>query len=367
VTTPDTYSKPYGENLEALLADAYAVEIPPHLRARLDERVSAALRQLDAWNRPGPQPATRHPHRLAVITGLLIVALTTVAAGVGVYYVTCPPEVFYPSDGGFTWERGEPLGLSQVVDGYSITLERAYADANKAMVAVSVEDVEDRGWAGISLDGITLTDSRGVGWEATTGVAAPGSASTQANISWYVAVTAPAPPGRRAFHVAVQRVNVLDRGAGGGQSWHTIPVDASFDFDLTVVPGWEATPQVSAEHDGVTVHLDRVVAAPSTVRLELRFDGLAKDRDWSPVLSVRHDGRSVDAEMASAQIGSTSWTVYTSGGFDSAEGDWTVRVSEIVGEPISDYPQAPDPEAPPQPEATQVRLQGPWTLNFSTP
>lgn len=367
MTTPDTYSEPYGESLEALLTDAYAVDIPPPLKARLDDRISSALRQFDAWNHPEPNPAARHPRRLAVAAGLLIVALTTAAAGVGAYYAFSQPEVFYPSDGGFTWLRGETLGLSQVVDGYKITLERAYADANKAMVAVSVEDAQDRGWSQIDLAGITLTDSRGVVWEATTGLTAPGSTSASATITWYAPLTAPAPTGRRAFHVAVQMVNARGGGAGSDPSWHLIPVNASFDFDLTVVSGWEATPQVSAGREGVTVVLDEIVVSPSTVRLELHFDGLAEDRDWTPVLSVRHGDRSVEVQWVSSPIGSKSWTVDTSGGFDSTEGDWTVTVSEIVGEPIPHYPDGSDPEVPFQPDAPQVRLQGPWTLRFSMP
>jgi hypothetical protein len=358
VTTLDAYSKPNGEDLEALLAEAYAVDIPPHLAARLDQCVSSALRQRDRWNRVGHQPAFRRPRRLVLIPALLIVAITTVAAGVGLFYVTYPPEVFYPSDGGFTWDRGEPLGLTETVDDYRITLERAYADANKAMVAVSVADAGSRGWTGISVGNVTMTDSGGVDWQMTTGLSAPGSASTDANILWYFAENAPAPPGRRAFHVDVQSVSVRSQEADAdGQWWHTITVDASFDFDLTVADGWEASPRVTTEHDGVTVALDRVVVAPSTVRLELRIAGVpGNPSDWTPILSVQHGGQNLAGESAGAQIGSASCTVYTSGGVDDASGDWTVTVSEIVDLSISADPQA-----------TQVRLQGPWILHFSMP
>jgi hypothetical protein len=358
VTTPDLHSTPNGETLEARLADAYAVAIPSHLGARLEQRIAAAIGQWAPSKPARRRVAFGRPSRLVLISALLLVAVATVAAGARLFYVTYPPEVFYPSDGGLTWDRGEVLGLTQVVDGYSLTLERAYADANQAMVAVSVTDVQDRGWSqvGVGVGGATLTDSQGVNWEMATGASAPGSTSAAANSIWYRAEPGPASPGRRAFHVTVAHVSVstLD---GRPDPWHEIAVDASFSFDLTVGGGSEATPGVTAEHDGVTVSLDRVIAAPSTVKLELGVTGSSGvDSRWAPIFSVRHGAQTLNGDMASWQEGSATLTAYTSTGVDDASGDWTVTVSELVSMPTGDDPDAP-----------QVRLQGPWTLQFSMP
>ncbi len=355
MTTPDVHSAPNGEILEASLADAYEIDIPPHLAARLEQRISAAIGQLAHPEPTHPRKSLRRPSRLVLISALLI-AISTVAAGVSLSYVTYPPEVFYPSEGGLTWDRGESLGLTQVVDGYKITLERAYADANQAMVAVSVADVQDRGWSQVDVGGVTLTDSQGVVWQATTGVGAPGSTSAAASMIWYSPTTAPAPPGRRAFQVTVASVSVstLD---GRLDPWQNISAGASFSFDLTVAGGSEATPGVIAEHDGVTVTLDRVVAAPSTVMLELGVTGSSGvDSSWAPIFSVQHGAQTLNGDVTSWQEGSATLTAYTSSGVDDASGDWAVTVTEIVGQP--------DPDSP---DATQVRLQGPWTLQFSMP
>jgi hypothetical protein len=190
VKTPD---------LEASLHDAYAASIPPHLGARLDQRVATAIAEIaeSGGLKRADALARRRPHRLVLTAALLTVAIATMAAGVSLFFVTVPPEVFYPSDGGIGWTRGQPLGMTQVVDGFSITLERAYADGAQAMVAVSTRDTANRGWQ-VEARGITLSDTSGIDWQMATGLGAPGSATEAAELVWYRAASL-APPGTRTL------------------------------------------------------------------------------------------------------------------------------------------------------------------------
>jgi hypothetical protein len=353
VKTPD---------LEASLRDAYAASIPPHLGAQLDRRVAAAVGVAATVAECGGSKravalARPRPHRLVLIAALLTVAIATIAAGVSLLFVTVPPEVFYPSDGGIEWTRGQPLGMTQVVDGFSVTLERAYADGAQAMVAVSTRDTANRGWQ-VEARGITLSDTSGIDWQMATGLGAPGSATDAAELVWYRAASL-APPGTRTFHVVVGAVAVGGAPDEHGDPWRTIDVNAEFTFQLTVAGGVDVTANVSDQHHGVTATLDRAMISPSIVRLDLRLAGLAGEpSDWSPILTVQHAGQTIEMESAAAQIGSTSLTVYTKAGVDDPSGDWIVTISEVVDLSTSESPS---------PEATQVRLRGPWVLHFSAP
>jgi hypothetical protein len=65
--------------------------------------------------------------------------------------------------------------------------------------------------------------------------------------------------------------------------------------------------------------------------------------EWASAAGARSGGESDDETKA---------------GVDDPSGDWIVTISEIV--------DLSTPESP-SPEATQVRLQGPWVLHFSAP
>ena len=77
--------------------------------------------------------------------GLLVAAVVLGGAGRGIVGLY---EQAVGSDGGWrtAWDRADILGVSQTHDGYRVTVERAYADINQLMLAVSVSDVAKRGW-----------------------------------------------------------------------------------------------------------------------------------------------------------------------------------------------------------------------------
>ena len=361
------------EALESHLADAYAVDIPPHLAARLEQRVSAAIQLLRPSSSADPRPANHRRRRLALIPVLLAVVMVTAAAAGGVLH-------FYDEAGGLAWQRAEHLGLIKTVDGYRLTLERVYADANRMLVGVTVVDEQNRGWSQVAVEQVTVTDSAGGGWQTGMGASSPEDASVAANLFWLEAAPGPAAPGRRAFSVSIPAVSVRDQttppateggpgfedgtspapvgGDGTWWPWHEVKVDASFSFDLTVGGGSQATPHAVAESHGVTISLDRIVTSPSDIKLDLRMAGLPPSGDgWAPIVSVRHAGQDLGvAGVTGSRDGGFATTAWTSHGVDNASGDWIVTVTEVVGDQIVDGVVH-----------KQIRLQGPWVLTFTMP
>jgi hypothetical protein len=348
------------EDLESLLAEAYAADIPADLAAALERRAAAVTlwhpQSAARWRTARPrswrlvQPRLRslvRTRRRLVIIPILVAAIlgTTAVAGSGFLSFS------YPSEGGFTWQQGEQLGLTKTVDGFQLTLERAYADANRMMVAVTVSDQQNRGWSQVEVfPGVSVTDSSGAKWELDTGVGGPQGAATAANILWFNATSGPAAAGRRPFVVTITSVSVRDPATAPPfydprwRPWHEVPVNASFSFDLTVAGGFEATPHPSSEsNDGVTFTLEGIVTSPSMVTINLRMAGLPSDTDCGPIdVSVSRGGQ----DLPVSDVGKTGSeiTVHTSVGVDAPTGDWTVTVIKLVG-----------------------LGTGPWTLHFSIP
>jgi hypothetical protein len=402
------------DDLESLLAAAYAVEMPTDLGALVDRRIRRAVRH---WR---PQPSARwrlarpRGRRLAAIPILVAVltaaVLVTTSASGG-------PAAVYNSYGGYAWQHAEILGLTKTVDGYRITLERAYADANQMMLAVTVVDTQNRGWRQVDIGGLSVADSAGGDWTMVTGISDPVAITSAATISWFeYALTGPAALGRRPFSVTVSSVSVRDQEDGppandlSWDPWHFVAVNATFSFDLTVGGGSQATvgggseatlgggpqatamvggcspatvgggpqatvgggpqatvtvgggspamPHVWSESNGVTLTLESIVTSPSQVRLELRIAGApAGGTYWTPIVEcVSHNGHNLDVAMQTSRIGSQLSTVYTSVGVEDPTGDWTVWVSQLMDDGTEAANQGQD-----------VRYDGNWTLHFYMP
>lgn len=360
------------DDLESLLARAYAAEIPADLAVTIEQRTAAVAK----WHpRPAPRwrlvrpswlripsvwlrvpPIWRRLAMIPVVAAVLLSAgmlMTPTSASVG-------PAGFYESEGGYTWQHAQVLGLSQTVDGYQITLERAYADANQMMLGITVVDPQAR-WSVIHLGGVSgmsVADSSGGEWFNFTGVGGPVNVTTSCNILWFEYTAGLAPPGRREFSVKVSAISVAPATPSPPADLLQVAMDVTFSFDLTVGGGSQATPNASSESNGVTITVERIISAPSAVRLELRVsDAPPNGSDWSPNVFVSHAGRELAGGHAGIAEGSTLTTFYTGVGVDDPTGDWVVTASELIG-------SAPTEGIP---WSHEVRFQGDWTISFSLP
>jgi hypothetical protein len=355
VSTADARTRTFtpSDRLEADLLALFAVQPSAELVDRLDERLE---RELRAWD---PAAARRARLRVSRRAGLIgLIAATFVIGGAtgslqSLYaFLTGPFDV--------PWHRGVELNLSQVVDGYRVTIDRAYADSTRLALAISVVDERERpGTTQLMAMSTVVTDESGE-YSGMGAVSGPDGPFAAANVIWKVPAALPLPSGPRKFHVVMPHIEVRDDSTpppdaerpdadgNGWTPWHSVAGPWTFDFELTVDGGTTITPAAVAEVDGVRVGVPRLIAAPNIVRVEMRIDGSLPPGDWSPVGEVRH-GRRVLRFTTIAMEPDGSMSLMTDGGVGGASGEWTVTIKELI-DGIGD-----------------ARLPGPWVLRFTAP
>jgi hypothetical protein len=341
---PDLISR---DRLEADLLQLFAVQPSAAVVDRLDERMERTLRE---WR---PQAAGRsrlRPGRRAGIIGLLAAALVVGGATgslQGLYLLLAGPF-------DLPWHRGVELNLSQVVDGYRVTIDRAYADSTRLALAISVVDELRRdGTTQLMAMSTIVTDASGE-YSGLGATSSPDGPFAAANVVWKVPAALPLPAGPRQFHVVIPHIEVRDDSTpppdaddSGWNPWHSYSGPWTFDVELTVDGGTTVTPTVAAEIDGVRVSVSRLIAASNIVRVEMRVDGNLPAGDWTPVGNVRRGAEVVNFVMSSTEPDGTI-VLMTNGGVSDALGDWTVTVDELVG-------------------SGDARLRGPWVLRVAGP
>lgn len=334
------------DRVEASLIDLFAVQPSARSLERLDERVGSRLRE---WNPRTARRSRLRPGRRAGVAGLLAAAFLVAGANgslQGLYLFLAGPF-------DLPWHRGVELQLSQVVDGYRVTIDRAYADSTQLALAISVVDELERiGTTQLAAMSAIVTDVSGE-YSGIGDTSSPDGPWAAANVAWKVPAALPLPAGPRQFHVVIPHIQVRDdtspppdADGTGRNPWHFYAGPWTFDFELTVDGGTTITPAAVAEVDGVRVSVSRLIAASNIVRVELRIDGRLPADQWGPVGEVRH-GRRVVTFVVSATEPDGTVVVMTDGGVADVSGEWTVTVDELVG--------------------GGDRLTGPWILQFSAP
>ena len=261
------------------------------------------------------------------------------------------------------WDRAAILGISQTIDGYRVTIERAYADPNQLMLAISVDDLDGRGWTQVAASGVDVTDEQSRPFGQSMGMSSPDGASAAANLAW---LTPPAglTSGQHTLHVSIPSITVRDnttpppddssgtaKGGVAWYPWHDVAGPWTFTIPLDVAGGSVAAPQ----HRG---HGRRHGGAPDAghslaiVReRDHRGDRQPSRRTWGAVGQFEYRGRMYPIAMSNGSGGGDTITLQTDDGTTKASGEWTLRIDELVG---NDGPK-------------QVRLKGPWVIPFSMP
>jgi hypothetical protein len=328
------------DSLDSDLCALFRITPGPGVLERVDRRIDERLR---AWK----PVAVRHPRRRAgrtvTIFGLLAAALVIVGAtgNMQALYLLAAGPFDLP------WHRGEAIGLSQTVDGYRVTIDRAYADATRLALAISVVDDERRpGITQVSAMGAAVTDADGEygGMGATS---MPDGPFAAVNVAWKIPPVLPLPSGPRTFHVVIPSIQVRDDSDppvndNDWSPWHEHAGPWTFEFELDVDGGTTMTPAVDSEVDGVTVHVSRVIAASSIVRVEARIEGAPAGDAWAPVGSISHGGRTAQFVASSLEADGTV-ILFTERGLGEGRGNWTITFAELVG---------------------NERLAGPWIVQF---
>ena len=278
-----------------------------------------------------------------------------------------------------TSERGasalpmQTIGQSRTADGVVVTINQAYADANRILVAYTIQAPAGFQASPGGLDGnVHLSTAEGstLPFISAQGVGGD-TASTLAGLAGFDADSLPAGVGNVALNLTFPNVHAAAQAPGRARfSAGTF----SFSFSLPVAPGAVVTSGLRATHGGVSVTLDRVVVTPSETRAYFSFpathgipasdwiaDGYLAGTGWNSRQLPASLPSNVDVTLGDYFVNSQGEHVTTwSGDFGGRHGRWTLTVDELTGgETGAPSSSTGSPE--------QARIAGPWTFTFSVP
>ena len=320
-----------------------------------DDRLAAQMRALDAaipeLALPTIPAARSRVRRFPVRRLALLAAVLAIVGG-----ATTSLFMLYGFFGGdayqYAWKHATMLGLTQTDQGYTVTLEAAYADASQMMLAVSVVDARNRGWSQLdaSSAGVRFTDGTGPAWTMTGGGSAPASMGA-ANTVW-LAASAPPTPGVHSVTVTVPAVRVREaEPVGSGDPWHEVLGSWVFTFDLPIAGGRRVDLNTVATVNGVTATATSLFATPTVVKIDVRWSDRGPTASgWTSVGTAFHDGHEIPIGGGMTVNGIETLPLVA--GTEDASGHWKVVINEVIGD---------------IPDGGQVRLEGPWVIEFDVP
>jgi hypothetical protein len=262
---------------------------------------------------------------------------------------------------------GTPLNITRSIGAYSITLHRAYADANHIVVEYSVQGPAGEHVAAVDT---TLTDGKDVVFSQLFGMkGAPGTAAGTYAVG-FDASTLGQLPAELKLSLSLSLVKVEPNGveppvlpdiAGEAGNWTTagrnVVTGASgaavtgswsdlwekaagpftLDFTVPVTQAGTRFAEVnqSVAAGGVTMTLDRVVVTPGETRAFLSFNPPSGDRPvWTPGISLQAGdyasgtGQSFTEITRSTSSGKWSYSLFED--LTGKQGEWTLTVSELM-------------------------------------
>lgn len=357
-------------DMDRALFEAFAFEQPPDAAAAGARRIGAAIELARRRGHPGAAGGigvglgarfartSRRGRAAALLAAVLILG----GAGGGLFGMY---EGMVGSEGAWrtAWDRAAVLGVSQSIDGYRVTIERAYADPNQLMLAISVDDLDRRGWTQVAASAVDVTDEQGRSFGQSMGMSSPDGSSAAANLAWLT------PPlgltsGQHTLHVVVPSISVRDnttpppdaspgtvKGGDSWYPWHEVAGPWTFTIPLDVAGGSVARPNSAARVGATEVRLTQVTVSPSSVNATISVTDGGKGGEWAPIGQFEHAGRVYPIASSPNGGRDSAIALQALDGTTSASGAWTLRIDELVG---FDGTQ-------------QVRLTGPWEITFSIP
>ena len=279
----------------------------------------------------------------------------------------------------------QELNLSQTVDGVTVTLQRAYADANRVVVGFTVIGPDGQRY---DPHRVILTDANGTVFPPTIGMGVTG----QSDI-----LEVELPPGQGGYVFSFDAAAIqgtppalylrlmmeLEEFVLPTDAFELPPIPDSppaeppdsmvvevlpapegaivgpftFDFSVPFIPGCTVEAQQTVEAAGIAVRLERVVVTPSETRAILCFDPPDGDSEWTPTIVTLDagDGQDLSGFSRRSGIGEESCSLHSyPAALADRSGLWTLTVTELVG-------------MDPTPPGEQTRLAGPWVFHFVVP
>jgi hypothetical protein len=229
------------------------------------------------------------------------------------------------------------LDLNHSKDGYTVTLERAYADANQIVVAYSVEGPpEPRAFANATLvdsNGTTLRGVMGTGVTGSSdilGVSLPPGAGVQTEA--FDASIVEGSPTALSLRLIVELVGLAERVTDSRPMVESVIAPKRlvepfvFDFTVPFVQGKVVNVQQTVETEGVSITLERVTVTPSETTALVRFDGSTSGL-FTPVFFQTPDGRQVAAGYSTWQGDDAPRVFHAFESLVDLSGEWTFTLS----------------------------------------
>lgn len=348
-------------DLDVRLDAIYSVAVPVAIATEVDRRVRTAVSAEALIRHRRAATAGRRTRRRTI--GALAVAAVLVAAG------AMPLFRFFDGWGQSfdrVFELSTPIDQSVTRDGYRVSIVRAYADSESVRLAITAEDLEDRGWAEINIAGVSITDDVGRTYPAE--VMAAQQPSRTSSESWSRFRVPEDSTEDRERRLSVDVIGIAVRGAtqptlADGEVdldriWTTVDGTWSFAFDLPFILAHSARPGIVATVAGVTVNLEEISVTPAETVGQLSFLGLPeRDPDWAwdPYFHVEHDGQRLTVSAMQPGFVTTSLLFRADPGYVNLEGLWVVTIDEF-------HRTIPDPNSDITTEEESIR--GPWVLTW---
>ena len=315
----------------------------------LDARVAAATAI-----RRSSSVAQRHrpSRRRTLAVGLLTAAAVTAGAGgaLGLY-----DGMGAGMDYGFSIQlaRSVPIDATAVDEGFRVTIDRAYLDGERLMLAVRAEDERKRPEVTQVMAMYSLvTDDAGSWQGAGAATSRPLGQWVAANIQWHLAPQ-PVAAGVHQLHVEIPRIRWRDASlveADREDPWRDQAGRWSFDIQVPVDGGATAIrPAAVLSIEGADFVVEEVVIGRSSVRLRITYDD--PGATWALFGAVRRPGDEYPfVQLSHDEPGVIE--IQTDGGAEDAFGPWSIEIREAerqVGDGAGE------------------RIVGPWTVEVSVP
>ncbi len=324
---------------------------------------------------------------------LVALALLATALLGGATYAAVPvlTRVFHLGGADTVLEHhlGQEVNLSQRLGGYTMTIERVYADANRVLIAYSIRPPTTGRRLWDMSTNLTVTDGQGTvlperslvgdvgatepettlqGFDTATIIGNPREVRLHLTVPWIEAMEqlhAPPAPGQSSGQTVQAFPGLPPAGAFGSVAvarsvgepdpWMQIvrtfgPI--SFDVTVPFERGREFLPRQQVQAGGVTATLERVVISPTETRLYV--SGL--EPNTFGILSTA-DGEVRDAASSWRWHDMTVYSFFTD--LIDQHGEWTFAVKPMP-------PLHLPPGVTPPPGSTPAN-GGPWTFHFMAP
>lgn len=385
-------SSPESTGLEALERDLQtALRWEPSAAAvhRMDIRV-ALLKVAAARAVPREVAGWRWPRRRLLVLAIAGLLLMGAASALTLLQKAVDLDPRWRA----AYEQAERLNLSQTIGDYTVTLERAYADPNELVLAISLKGPSD---SFVALPQARVTDASGRQYlEVVT--AGSGDSASGGSGSIHAFQVPPDVATPLDLTVAIEPLKsepLYDLSSP--PSWFSAPPREEpglvgpwlFHISVPLHIAATVTPAQTVEASGIEITLTSVRITGTSIRVRLDT-GLSAVRNeefskWSLEGTIRHGTRGVaqaldwipiSPDWTGQPIGPEVLSMLESGedgsvmmrqtlaGSDAPSGSWTLTIMRLIGSSscVSGSPWLPceDPG-----RATQV--DGPWIFRFDVP